>query len=126
MKIAVIGGTGAEGRGLAFRWANSGHEIVIGSRIADKGKQAAAELHEASPRAVSIFGMSNRAAAEAAELVVLSVPYAAQADTLDEIKDEVSGKILLTVVVPLGKPAARVNRLPSGLSAAEEAQNQLG
>lgn len=126
MKIAVIGGTGTEGRGLAFRWANSGHEIIIGSRMAEKGKQTAAELCDASPQVLSINGMSNRAAAEGSELIVLSVPYAAQADTLNEIKDHVAGKILLTVVVPLGKPAARVNRLPSGLSAAEEAQNQLG
>lgn len=126
MKIGIIGGTGAEGSGLAFRWANSGHEVVLGSRTAEKAARVAAELTAQSAVDVQISGCDNVTAAQTADLVVLSVPYAAQATTLNEIEAALVGKILLTVVVPLGKPVARASRLPSGLSAAEEAQNQLG
>ncbi len=125
MKIAILGGTGNEGRGLGSRWAVAGHEIIIGSRSAERGARAAAEMCQQFPDA-KISGTDNRSAAEQADLVVLSVPYDAQAATLDEVKEAVEGKLLLTVVVPLGSIKARYWRLPSGLSAAEEAQEQLG
>lgn len=125
MKIAILGGTGNEGKGLGSRWAAAGHEIIIGSRSAERGARAAAEMCQQFPEA-RISGTDNRSAAEQAELVVLSVPYDAQAATLDEVKEAVQGKLLLTVVVPLGSIKARYWRLPSGLSAAEEAQEQLG
>lgn len=125
MKIAILGGTGAEGSGLAFRWAAKGHEVVIGSRSAERAIEKSAEL-SAELNGATIRGMDNSAAAAWAELVVLSVPYSAQEKTLAALSDELDGKILLTVVVPLGKPVARVHRLPSGMSAAEEAQVQLG
>ncbi|MGB1252576.1 MAG: NADPH-dependent F420 reductase, partial [Candidatus Promineifilaceae bacterium] len=85
----------------------------------------AAEL-SASLDNANMQGMDNSSATSWADLVVLSVPYSAQEKTLAALTDELSGKILLTVVVPLGKPVARVHRLPSGMSAAEEAQQQLG
>lgn len=125
MKIAILGGTGAEGSGLAFRWANAGHEVVIGSRTAEKAEVKANELN-ALLGADKICGTDNLSATEWGELIVLSVPYSAQEPTLEGIKQHLDDKILLTVVVPLGKPVARVNRLPSGLSAAEEAQQQVG
>ena len=125
MKIAILGGTGKEGFGLGFRWAAAGHEIIIGSRLAEKGERAAEEMRELLPDA-AISGTDNPTAAAAAELVVLSVPYEAQAATLVDVSDAVQGKLLVTVVAPLGQPKARVWRLPSGLSAAEEAQQQLG
>lgn len=125
MKIAILGGTGDEGSGLAFRWAAVGHDVVIGSRAAEKALRVAAELN-AELDGVTIAGADNLAAAEAAELVVLSVPYSAQEKTLAGVLPALAGKILLTVVVPVGKPAARVWRLPSGMSAAEEAQAQVG
>lgn len=125
MKIAILGGTGNEGRGLGSRWAMAGHEIIIGSRSAERGARAAAEMCQQFPDA-KISGTDNRSAAEQGDLVVLSVPYDAQAATLDEVKEAVQGKLLLTVVVPLGSIKARYWRLPSGLSAAEEAQEQLG
>lgn len=124
MKIAILGGTGNEGFGLGFRWANAGHEIIIGSRQAEKGANAAARMSERLPKA-GIRGTDNVAATQAAELVVLSVPYAAQEATLDTVKSALAGKLLVTVVAPTGPKAARVWRLPSGLSAAEEAQQQL-
>jgi len=125
MKIAILGGTGAEGSGLAFRWANAGHEVIIGSRTAEKAERVAAELTEKLPNG-TIVGLDNLAAAQSGELIVLSVPYSAQEKTLNDLSEALAGKIVLTVVVPLKKPVARVYRLPSGLSAAEEAQQQLG
>ncbi len=125
MKIAILGGTGKEGSGLGFRWAAAGHEIIIGSRTAEKGERVANELSELLPNA-TISGTDNVSAAAAAELCVLSVPYEAQEATLADVYDEAQGKLMVTVVAPLGSPKARYWRLPSGLSAAEEAQEQLG
>jgi len=125
MKIAILGGTGKEGSGLGFRWAAAGHEIIIGSRTEEKGRRAAEELQAAWP-AAAISGCDNVTAADDAELVVLSVPYEAQQATLTDVRAVLQGKMLVTVVAPLGQPKARVMRLPSGRSAAEEAQMQLG
>jgi NADPH-dependent F420 reductase len=125
MKIAILGGTGKEGSGLGLRWAAAGHEVIIGSRLDEKGKQAAEELRALLPDA-AIRGCDNVTAAQDAELVVLSVPYEAQQATLTDVRAVLQGKMLVTVVAPLGTPKARVMRLPSGLSAAEEAQMQVG
>lgn len=125
MKIAILGGTGNEGFGLGYRWAMAGHEIVIGSRLEEKGARAAASMLELAP-GKAISGTDNLSAAKQAELVVLSVPYGAQEPTLATVKEALAGKLLLTVVAPTGEKAARVYRLPSGLSAAEEAQQQVG
>jgi 8-hydroxy-5-deazaflavin:NADPH oxidoreductase len=124
LKIAILGGTGNEGFGLGYRWAMAGHEIIIGSRLAEKGANAAVKMKELAPDG-AISGTDNLSAAEAAELVVLSVPYGAQFATLDTVKDALRDKLLISVVAPTGEKAARVWRLPSGLSAAEEAQQQL-
>ncbi len=125
MKIAILGGTGPEGKGLGLRWAAAGHEVIIGSRQAEKGERVAAEMLALLPDG-AITGSDNLTAADQADIVVLAVPYTAQAPTLDALREMLSGKILLTVVAPTQKPKARVWRLPSGLSAAEEAQQQLG
>ncbi len=125
MKIAILGGTGNEGFGLGFRWALAGHDIIIGSRLEEKGARAAASMLELAP-GKAISGTDNLSAAQQAELVVLAVPYGAQESTLETVKSALAGKLLLTVVAPTGEKAARVWRLPSGLSAAEEAQQQLG
>ena len=125
MKVAILGGTGPEGSGLGVRWAAAGHEVFIGSRQAERGEQVAAELAALLPTG-KITGGDNVAAASQAEVIVLAVPYQAQANTLDSVKDLMGGKLLITVVAPTGEKKARVWRLPSGLSAAEEAQQQLG
>lgn len=125
MKIAILGGTGDEGFGLGFRWASAGHEIIIGSRKEEKGAEAAVSMREKLPNG-HISGTDNLSAAQQADVVVLSVPYWAQAGTLESVKPALDGKLLVTVVAPTGEKAARVHRLESGLSAAEEAQNQLG
>ncbi|MEA3336809.1 MAG: NADPH-dependent F420 reductase [Chloroflexota bacterium] len=125
MKIAILGGTGPEGSGLGLRWAARGHQVIIGSRQAEKGERVAGELQVLLPEA-AISGSDNLTAAEQADVVVLAVPYGAQERTLDGLKDALHGKLLVTVVVPLGQPVARVWRPPSGLSAAQEAKQQLG
>lgn len=126
LKIAILGGTGNEGFGLGFRWAAAGHEIIIGSRLAEKGAAAAEEMLAKLPEGVAVSGTDNLTATQQAELVVLSVPYGAQEGTLATVGEALAGKLLVTVVVPVGEKAARVWRLPSGLSAAEEAQQQVG
>ena len=125
MKIAILGGTGNEGFGLGLRWAASGHEIIIGSRQAEKGARAAQDM-AAQLADAQVSGTDNHAAAEQGDVVVLSVPYGAQEATLSAVGDAADGKLLITVVAPTGEKKARVWRPPSGLSAAEEAQAQMG
>lgn len=125
MKIAILGGTGNEGFGLGYRWAANGHEIIIGSRKTEKGAKAAVNMLGKLPSG-TISGTDNLTAVQQAEIVVLSVPYWAQQSTLETVQAALTGKILITVVAPTGEKAARVYRLESGLSAAEEAQQQLG
>ena len=125
MKIAIIGGTGPEGSGLGFRWAAAGHEVIIGSRKAEKGEKVAAELLERQPNFL-ITGTDNVTAVGNCDVAVLAVPYSAQRPTLDTLQNELQGKLLITVVAPTGEKKARVYRLESGKSSAEEAQEQLG
>lgn len=125
MKIAILGGTGPEGTGLGKRWAAIGHEVIIGSRLTEKGERVAAELKSEFPDG-NITGTDNLTAAQEGDLVVLTVPYEAQEPTLTHVKDALAGKLLITVVAPTRKPKARVWRLSSGLSAAEEAQQLVG
>jgi NADPH-dependent F420 reductase len=123
--IAILGGTGQEGRGLALRWAGSGHPILIGSRDPARAEATAALLRERIPGAAA-SGMDNRAAAEQGALVVLTVPYAAHRATLEGLGDALRGKILVDVTVPLMPPhVARVQLPPEG-SAAVAAQLLLG
>lgn len=125
MKIAILGGTGSEGFGLGYRWAAAGHEIIIGSRSAERAQSAADEMLAQLPK-TAVSGTDNATAAGQADLVVLSVPYSAQAPTLEGVKDQLTDKIILTVVAPTGEKKSRVSLLPSGKSAAEEAQEQVG
>lgn len=125
MRIGIIGGTGPEGSGLALRWADAGHQVIIGSRQAEKGKRVASDLKALLPEA-AIHGGDNLSAVAQCEVAVLTVPYEAQEATLADLAAALQGKLLITVVAPTGQPKARVLRLESGLSAAEEAQRQLG
>lgn len=123
--IAIIGGTGAEGSGIALRLAKAGHRVVLGSRDAAKAKARAAEL-AALLAGADIAGDGNRAVATAAEIVILTVPYSAQRPTIEEIRDALAGKILVDATAPLVPP--RVNRvqLPEGGSAVAAIQALLG
>ena len=123
--IAVLGGTGQEGSGLAFRWALHGHEVVIGSRSPDKALAAAEELNALLAGRGRVEAASNEDAASRAEIVVLAVPYAAQRSTAEGVRAQLEGKILIDVTVPLKPPVDRV-QLPGGESAALALQRTLG
>lgn len=123
--IAIIGGTGHEGSGLALRWAAAGLDVIIGSRQAARAEQAAAQINDRLGRSAA-RGMENAMAAAAARTVVLTVPYSAHADTLTAIRDAVQGKVLVDVTVPLRPPKVSRVWIPEGRSASEEAQALLG
>ena len=124
MKIAVVGGTGKEGSGMALRWAKAGHEVLLGSRDAARAEAKAAELSQQSGGKVT--GGDNPWAVAQADVVVLSVPYGAHRDTLLGLKDALAGKVVLDVTVPLKPPQIRKVHLPEGQAAALEAQALLG
>ncbi len=125
MTIAVIGGTGKEGSGLAARWAQSGYRVIIGSRSAEKAQAKADELNTALGGSY-LLGMDNLAAAQEATIAVLTVPYDAHAATLDSLKGALLGKTVVDVTVPLKPPKIRTVHLPEGKSASLEAQAILG
>src|SRR5574341_978774 len=93
-RIAVLGGTGKEGSGLAFRWANAGYSVIIGSRQAEKAQQAARELNDMLGGNL-VRGMANDDAAREAEIVVLTVPYEAHRATLESVRPHLQGKLLV-------------------------------
>jgi len=125
--IAVLGGTGAEGSGLAMRWAQAGLKVIIGSRLAAKGAAAAAAFNERiGAVAHPLTGKDNHSAAQATDMAVLTVPYAAHLATLGDVKGALQGKILLDVTVPLVPPKVSTVQLPAAGSACMEAQNFLG
>jgi hypothetical protein len=115
--IAIVGGTGALGGGLARRWAQAGHRIYIGSRDAERAREAAAALTAAIPGA-TITGHGNREAAQAGDIVVLAVPFTHHGPILADIRPVVAGKILVDTTVPLMPPKVmRVNLPPEGCAA---------
>lgn len=126
LTIAVLGGTGKEGKGLAYRWARAGYHVLIGSRSEEKAVVAAKEVTELLGDGVSVVGMTNSRAAQDANIVVLTVPYAAHRDTLESVKNEVQGKILVDVTVPLVPPKVSTVQMPAAGSAAQEAREILG
>lgn len=123
--IAIIGGTGALGTGLARRWARAGYAIVIGSRTQEKADAAAEQLRAAVPGA-SVAGQTNLAAASSADLVVLTVPFAHQQPTLKDIRAGLAGKILVDTTVPLVPPKVARVQLPDAGSAAILARQIVG
>ena len=125
LRIAVLGGTGQEGSGLALRWANVGHKVILGSRSAGKAETAAAALNQRMGKE-GVSGMDNRNAAAAAAVVVLAVPYAAQRATVEQVREALIGKILIDVTVPLVPPRVARVQLPEGGSAVEAIQKLLG
>lgn len=126
LTVAVLGGTGKEGKGLAYRWAKAGYHVHIGSREAAKAEAAASELMDRLQGEAFIQGMSNFDAARQADIVVLTVPYAAHRPTLEAVKDAVKGKILIDVTVPLVPPKVATVQMPKAGSAAQEAREILG
>lgn len=123
--IAVLGGSGREGSGLAFRWALHGHDVILGSRDANKALAAADELNALLVGRAHVRGASNADAASQAQIVVLTVPFSAQRETAQGVAAQLVGKILVDVTVPLVPPVDRV-RLPNGESAVLALQRVLG
>lgn len=126
LTIAVLGGTGKEGKGLAYRWAKAGYKVIIGSRMPEKAQAAAAEVSDMLDNKASIEGLDNLSAAKKADIAVLTVPYAAHRDTLLGLKDTLQGKILVDVTVPLVPPKVTKVQMPPAGSAAQEAVEILG
>ena len=126
LTIAVLGGTGKEGRGLAYRWAKAGYKVLIGSRTPEKAVTTASEIMEKLEGASSLVGASNLEVAQMADIVVLTVPYSAHRETLESVKDAIKGKLLIDVTVPLVPPKVSKVQMPSAGSAAQEAKEILG
>jgi NADPH-dependent F420 reductase len=123
MRVGIVGGTGKLGSGLAERWARAGHSIAIGSRDPAKARAHAEEL---AATGLPVTGGDNAWAAREGDVVVLTVPYAAHAETLRSIVDAAAGKVLVDTTVPLKPPKVSRVQLPEGQAAALEAQAILG
>jgi len=126
LTIAVLGGTGKEGKGLAYRWAKAGYRVLIGSRSSEKAVTAASEIMQLLEGAASVVGTTNLEAAQQADIVVVTVPYSAHRDTLENVKDALKGKLLIDTTVPLIPPKVSKVQMPSAGSAAQEAREILG
>lgn len=123
--VAVLGGTGSEGGGIALRLAHAGHTVIIGSRDEERAKEAADAINDKIGQKKAV-GMTNPAAVASAALVLLTVPYAAQIRTLEPLKEALQGKILVDATVPLVPPKVSRVQLPNGTSAVAHAQEVLG
>ena len=130
MEIGVVGGTGDEGFGLALRLARAGHNVVIGSRSEDRGRRAAERAREILGGDIPVDGTTNETCAAGAELVLVTVPYAGQAEIYRSIKPHLPpGRIVVDTTTPLatavgGRPWQVVR--PWYGSAAEQAEAVLG
>ena len=134
--IGILGGTGKEGKGLAYRWAKAGYRILIGSRQTARAQATAAELLDLlrgkgelldlAHGIGEVIGLCNAEAALQADIVVMTVPYSAHKETLLALRGELAGKILIDVTVPLVPPKVTRVQMPEAGSAAQEAQLVLG
>jgi NADPH-dependent F420 reductase len=124
-KIAILGGTGDLGWGLALQLAKVGYPVTIGSRKAAKAANAVRELLEVAPD-VPVDGAENPEAAAKADVVIMTVPFASQRPTLESVRDQVQGKIFVDATVPLVPPKVMRVQLPEGGSAAKQTQEFLG
>lgn len=123
--IAVLGGAGDLGGGLARRWAGAGFNIIIGSRDEARA-EAAADIIRTETGRPNVRGATYETAAREADISVLSVPFAAQSDVLASVKEALQGKVLIDCTVPLKPPKVGTAQLPEEGSAAQIAQLLLG
>ncbi|MEH6576506.1 MAG: NADPH-dependent F420 reductase [Amphritea sp.] len=128
MKIAILGGTGPQGKGLALRFAAAGIDVALGSRDGDRAAEIAAQLNEQQHGVSGVISGADNAAATAAadEIVILAVPFSAHNATLEAIKGELANKILVDIVVPLADGDPKAVAMPAEGSATEAAQALLG
>jgi NADPH-dependent F420 reductase len=120
--LAILGGTGKEGPGLAMRWAHAGYPVIIGSRLAEKAQATAAEIN-AQLGIESVQGMENSAAARLADISVLTVVQSAQLEALGSVREALQGKILVDATARVD---FRDPRPPAPPAAARQAQDVLG
>lgn len=120
--LAILGGTGKEGPGLALRWAHAGYPVIIGSRQAEKAQATASEIN-AQLGIERVRGMENSQAAQMAELAVLTVVQSAQLEALQSVRDALHGKILVDATARVD---FRDPRPPAPPAAARLAQEVLG
>lgn len=121
LSIAVVGGTGPQGRGLAYRFAVAGHRVVLGSRDAGRAGEKADEINEKLGSA-DVQGADNASAAAGADVVLLAVPWDGHADLVAGLADQLAGKIVISCVNPLGFDADGPYGLVLEESAAQETQ----
>lgn len=126
VRIAVLGGTGREGKGLAYRWAKAGYQVLIGSRSSERAVTAASEIMELLEGSSSLVGTTNLEAAQQADIIVVTVPYSAHRETLESVKDVLKGKLLIDVTVPIVPPKVTRVQMPAAGSAAQEAREIVG
>lgn len=124
--IGIIGGTGKEGKGLAYRWARAGHFIRIGSRQEEKALAAADEVNSLLASAGGVQGMVNEMAAEKADIIVLTVPFAVHVEMCEKMRPFAQGKIVIDVTVPLVPPRVTRVQMPPEGSATQQAQYIFG
>lgn len=123
--IAILGGTGDLGTGLARRWARAGYPVIIGSRSLDKATVAVTKLRQIQVD-INVLAMPNTEAAKMGDILVLTVPYAHQINTLEAVREWTTGKILIDTTVPLKPPKVGTVQLPDTGSAVAYAQKFLG
>src|SRR5438552_14578071 len=125
--IAVVGGTGPAGTGLALRWARAGETVIIGSRDAARAQQTAEAIRKHVGANGQVSGMENSAACAASDLLMLTVPFAGQAELLKQLKPAIrAGSILIDATVPLaagvGGRASRTLGVWQGSAAQQTAE----
>ena len=125
LTLAILGGTGNEGQGLAYRWARAGYPVLIGSRTPEKAEKVAAAVNERLSRDV-VRGMANEDAALECDIAILTVPYEAHQSILESLREKLQGKVLVDVTVPLVPPQITKVQMPAAGSAAQEARQILG
>jgi NADPH-dependent F420 reductase len=125
-KIAIIGGTGKEGKGLAFRWIQAGHHVIIGSRNVEKAQNAVEELKVVLPEETNLEGLENHKAVETCDIAVLTVPFSAHQAILTELKEVLADKIIIDVAVPINPPKVTRVWMPPEGSASLQALSILG
>jgi len=125
LTLAILGGTGNEGQGLAYRWARAGYPVLIGSRTPEKAEKVAAAVNERLSRDV-VRGMANEDAALECDIAILTVPYEAHQSILESLREKLQGKVLVDVTVPLVPPQITKVQMPAAGSAALEARQILG
>jgi len=126
LTIGVLGGTGKEGKGLAYRWAKAGYQVLIGSRYSEKAVTAASEIMELLEGESSVVGTTNQEAAGQANIVVVTVPYSGHRELLENVREALNGKLVIDTTVPLVPPKVSKVQMPPAGSAAQEAKEILG